>query len=107
MSTVKDDSIKFRVNKQLKSDFKQYTEDNNTNMSEIFTQYMTEILKKDKFKKENIEKITQRSAETEIKINNLKLEFESQKEKRKKKKLISVWSRFLKAFEKKKCILEK
>lgn len=95
MGTSKDDTIKFRVNAQLKADFKDFAESNNTNMSEIFTQYMIEILDKDKFRKDNHEIIYKRSKETEIKLSKIKTKLINKTKKSNKFNFIELFKIFI------------
>lgn len=94
MGTSKDDTIKFRVNAQLKADFKAYTELNNTNMSEVFTQHMIKILEKEKFKKENQKKLERRANKTDIRLLNIKSKLINTKQKPNKFNIIGFFKMF-------------
>lgn len=98
MGTLKDDFIKFRVNKELKNDFKAYTERYNTNMSEIFTDVMIELLKKEELKIKYQEQFDNRSAATEIKIAAIKAKKFSSSDSKKEKNFCSIFS-FIKRFK--------
>lgn len=69
---LKEDIIRFRVNKDLKNRFKKMCDDKKINMSELITHMIENEINNYEFKINNIKEIEYRVNNTEKKLNKLK-----------------------------------